>query len=226
MSFDARNLQMYAISSDLCHSTDFTVSRRQESSDLYHSTGFTVIRRQESSDLCHSTGFTYGFVPLHRLQRNSTPEIFGFMPLHRLHLACGGEPLSTFRSQGLLSPKYKPTRNHYKHTDPPSKLWWFAWPSTHYRYHTPITARDSHAMRRLKKKLPYEPSIDSHFIWFTIQYITVPLPRHRRQRVHHMMHFLQSRYFWNDYSLDLDANPRKMAWRHNVMNDNARKVIK
>ena len=151
----------------------------------------------------HSSPGVFRYMPRYRLHSHSTPGIL------ILHLACDDEPLSPFRSQGLLRPKYKPTLNHYEHTDPPSKLWWFAWPSTHYRYHTPITARDSHAMRRLKKKLPYEPSIDSHFIWFTIQYITVPLPRHRRQRVHHMMHFLQSRYFWNDYSLDLDANPRK-----------------
>ena len=93
-------------------------------------------------------------MPLHRLHSHSTPGIFGCMPLHRLRLACGGEPLSPFRSQGLLSHKYSPMfirpRNHYKHTDPPSRLWWlFAWPSNHYRHHTPINARDSHAMKKL-----------------------------------------------------------------------------
>ena len=58
---------------------------------------------------------------------HSTPGIFGCMPLHRLRLACGGEPLSRFRSQGLLSHKSSPMfirpSNHYKHTDPPSRLW-------------------------------------------------------------------------------------------------------
>ena len=111
-------------------------------------------------DSCWSSGghstpgvFRYmpQFVPLHRLHSHSTPGIFGFMPLHRLHLACGGEPLSPFRSQGLLRPKYTPTLNHYKHTDPPSKLWWFAWPSTHYRYHTPITARDSEEINKMPR---------------------------------------------------------------------------
>ena len=94
----------------------------------------------------HWTPRVFRYVPRYRLHSHSTPGILIF------HLACDDEPLSPFRSQGLLRPKYKPTLNHYEHTDPPSKLWWFAWPSTHYRYHTPITARDSHAMRRLKKK--------------------------------------------------------------------------
>ena len=93
----------------------------------------------------HSTPGVFRYMPRYRLHSHSTPGIL------ILHLACDDEPLSPFRSQGLLRPKYKPTLNHYEHTDPPSKLWWFAWPSTHYRYHTPITARDSHAMRRLTK---------------------------------------------------------------------------
>ena len=93
----------------------------------------------------HSSPGVFRYMPRYRLHSHSTPGIL------ILHLACDDEPLSPFRSQGLLRPKYKPTLNHYEHTDPPSKLWWFAWPSTHYRYHTPITARDSHAMRRLTK---------------------------------------------------------------------------
>ena len=91
----------------------------------------------------HSTPGVFRYMPRYRLHSHSTPGIL------ILHLACDDEPLSPFRSQGLLRPKYKPTLNHYEHTDPPSKLWWFAWPSTHYRYHTPITARDSHAMKIL-----------------------------------------------------------------------------
>ena len=76
---------------------------------------------QASPAHSHSTPEIFGFMPLHRLHSHSTPGIFGFMPLHRLHLAFGGEPLSPFRSQGLLSPKYSPTfirpSNRYKHTE-------------------------------------------------------------------------------------------------------------
>ena len=126
VNIDTKILQIYAtpqVSPAHGHrqkSSDYATPQASQSFDARNLQIYAT--PQASPAHSHSTPEIFGFMPLHGLHSHSTPGIFGFMPLHRLHLACDGEPLSPFRSQGLLRPKYKPTLNHYKHTDPPSKL--------------------------------------------------------------------------------------------------------